>query len=304
VNEHAYLIVAGTTKAGTTSLFIYLQAHPEVCASNVKETRFFLDPNYPLPAKYRLEDGLERYDAYFNHCQVGRLRVEATPDYLYSAGTPLRIQKSLSRVKLVFILRDPVERLVSWYRFARQNNLLPAQIDFDEYVRLQIESEGAAGPVEQHLRALEQGRYSIYLAPYFDLFPPEALRILRLVDLKHEPSPLMVELCAWTGLAPSFFADYDFRVFNPTQTMKSARLNASYRHIREMLRLRVHDRPRLHRLLRTLRRRFEPALLRLNQRPDEQVHISAATRSLLDAYYRDEPAALASLLGREPFAWQ
>ena len=304
MSEHVYLIVGGTTKAGTTSLFIYLQAHPQVCASNVKETRFFLDPGYPLPAKYRLQDGFEWYEAYYNHCQAGRLRVEATPDYLYSPGTALRIRESLSDVKLVFILRDPVERLVSWYRFARQNNLLSAEIDFDRYVRLQLQGNGEVVPVPQHLRALEQGRYSNYLEAYFGLFPHDALCILRQADLRRDPAAVMTDLCAWIGLDSSFYADYDFRVFNPTQAMKSARLNAAYRSLREALRLRVHDKPRLHRLLRILRRRFEPVLLRLNRGAGQQVQLPATTRSLLDDYYGEEPAALADLLGHEAFSWQ
>ena len=46
-----YLIIGGTTKAGTTSLHAYLSDHPQVCASSIKETRFFLDRDYPLEAK-------------------------------------------------------------------------------------------------------------------------------------------------------------------------------------------------------------------------------------------------------------
>ena len=59
---HHYIIIGGTTKAATTSLYFYLADHPNVCASNIKETRFFLDADYPLPVKYRLEDGLEKYE--------------------------------------------------------------------------------------------------------------------------------------------------------------------------------------------------------------------------------------------------
>lgn len=80
MNEHRYLIIAGTTKAATTSLFNYLADHPEICASNVKETRFFLDADYPLPAKYRFEDGLDKYELYFVHCSASHIRMEATPD--------------------------------------------------------------------------------------------------------------------------------------------------------------------------------------------------------------------------------
>ena len=93
--EERHLIIGGTTKAATTSLFNYLGTHPAICASSVKETRFFLDGDYPLPSKYRAEAGLERYGEFFRSCHADQWRLDATPDYLYSPGTPGRLRESL-----------------------------------------------------------------------------------------------------------------------------------------------------------------------------------------------------------------
>ena len=49
----SFLIIAGASKAGTTSVFNYLANHPQICASVAKETRFFLDLDYPLPSELR-----------------------------------------------------------------------------------------------------------------------------------------------------------------------------------------------------------------------------------------------------------
>ncbi|MEW6715877.1 MAG: hypothetical protein AB1345_00005, partial [Chloroflexota bacterium] len=89
-DEKRFLIIAGTTRAGTTSLFKYLSDHPDVCAASVKETGFFLDADYPNPppTKYRAEDGLSRYESYFSSCPEKPVRLEATPGYLYSPGAP------------------------------------------------------------------------------------------------------------------------------------------------------------------------------------------------------------------------
>src|SRR3712207_1668459 len=101
VKEHSYLIIGGTTKAATTSLFSYLADHPQICASSLKESRFFLDADYPVSSKCRFEDGLDKYDELFQHCRDDRLlRLEATPDYLYSAATPQKIKFSLPKAKL------------------------------------------------------------------------------------------------------------------------------------------------------------------------------------------------------------
>ncbi len=304
MSRNSHLIIGGTTKAGTTSLFIYLNDHPDICGSNVKETRFFLDPDYPLPAKYRYEDGLGHYNDYFNHCQQQVLSMEATPDYLYSPGTPRKIKESLPEVRLLFILRDPVERLISWYRFAKQIGQLPDETSLDQYVHLQIRQGEHGALAEQHMRALQQGRYSVFLAPYFDLFERDQICVLNYTDLKTDAAALMAEICRFAGADPSFYQDYGFQIFNPTQTMRSTRLNSIYRQLRESMRMRAHDKPRLHSMLRTMRRRFEPFLLRLNQRPDEPVTISESVRAVLDDFYGDEPAALARLLGQEQFSWQ
>ena len=303
MNEYRYLIIGGTMKAGTTSLFIYLADHPQICASKVKETRFFLDADYPLNAKskYCFEDGLDKYEAYFNQCQEKRLRLEASPQYLYSPGTPFKIKTSLPDVRLIFILRDPVDRLISFYRYIKQINELPAYVSFEEYVYSQLDG----GPAKlHHINALKEGRYSIYLKPYFDLFEHDRLCILKYEDLKRNPNALLTKVCRFAGIDPSFYQDYSFQIFNPTQTMKSVLLHDVYRLITKSLRVRVYDRPRVRTALRAIRRKFEPFYLRLNRRSDEQVQISKSLRALLDEYYADEPAELASLLGQKEFSWE
>jgi hypothetical protein len=305
VSHHSYLIIAGTTRAGTTSLFIYLADHPEVCGANLKETRFFFDGDYPLPAKYRFEDGLDKYSTHFNHCQGQRLRLEATPDYLYAPGAPQKIKASLPDARLIFILREPIERLISWYQFARQIGHLPAQVSFEEYVYRQFQQGEYDGPKLQHMRALEQGRYSIYLRPYFDAFERDCLCVLQYEALKRDAAGLLVEVCQFAGIDPSFYHGYKLQVFNAAQNMRSSRLNYAYRHILRGLRMQVvYDRPRLRAVLRFIRRRVEPLYLRLNRRSDKQPLISEPVRALLEEYYVGEPAALARLLGCTHFSWK
>lgn len=305
MREYRYLIIGGTSKAGTTSLFSYLADHPQICASKVKETRFFLDAAVPLTVRYRFEDGLDKYEAYFNHCQEQFLRLEASPQYLYSPGTPYKIKTALPDVRLVFILREPINRLVSVYRFIKQLNKLPAQISFEEFVRLQLDSsERDRLTLPYNMRALEYGRYSVYLKPYFNILGRDRLCILQYEDLKQNPTALLADICRFAGIDPSFYQDYSFQIFNPTQTMKSTRLHYVYRQIILVLQARVLDKPRVRGVLRAIRRRVEPFYLRLNRRSDEQVLISESLRTLLDEYYSDEPAELASLLGQKEFSWK
>src|SRR5947199_9809161 len=92
---YRFLIIGGTSKAGTTSVFNYLAGHPEVCPAE-KETRFFLDADYPLPSKRRYqENNSETYWSLFQSGPQENWRFEATPDYLYSANSAGAIHKTL-----------------------------------------------------------------------------------------------------------------------------------------------------------------------------------------------------------------
>ena len=82
------VVVAGAPKCGTSSLFAWLCDHPDVCGSQVKETRYLLDASSPLARSGSYErGGIQGYAAYFEHCAERatppRVIVEATPDYLY-----------------------------------------------------------------------------------------------------------------------------------------------------------------------------------------------------------------------------
>ena len=83
LSDHRFLIIGGTSKAGTTSVFNYLASHPQICASEEKETRFFLDLDYPLPSELRSErEGALAYLRFFVEAQrqSGEAwKLEATP---------------------------------------------------------------------------------------------------------------------------------------------------------------------------------------------------------------------------------
>ena len=97
------LIVIGAQKAGTTALFDYLGDDPAFVRSDVKEVHFFdvEDPSAPTP-------DLSAYAAHFPN-RPG-VRVEATPIYIYWPGALERIAAACPGVRLVLLLRDPVER--------------------------------------------------------------------------------------------------------------------------------------------------------------------------------------------------
>lgn len=303
-NLNYYLIIGGTTKAGTGSLFRYLSDHPEVCGSNTKETRFFFDQScYPLDAFYSLDDGIDKYELYFSHCTENRYRVEATPDYLYSPSTANSIRNSLQDVKLLFILRHPVERLVSWYRFSKQQGLLSNDISFNRYINDQfmIVDQRCDTSKHQHLRTLEQGRYSNYIRNYLDIFQEDQILILDYAGLKDNPKSLIKRVSSFWGISPTFYDSYEFQVINPTRTMKNQTLNRLYVSLRQRTRRYTHDKQFIHDGLHRLRQRFEPLYLSLNTASYEKIPISNTIKQKLAEYYTDEPTRLTHLWSQADF---
>ncbi|MGA9382250.1 MAG: sulfotransferase domain-containing protein [Phormidium sp.] len=298
-NKTNYLIIGGTTKAATTSLFFYLSEHPQICAANMKETRFFLDADYPVPSKYRYEDGLNKYEEFFGHCASDKIRMEATPNYIYSLGTPQKIKSSLRQVKLIFILREPVSRLISWYRFAKQNGELSEQVTFDEYVQQQLQDSDNLPKVNQHLCALEQGRYSVYLQPYFDLFGKDKVHIAFYEELSKNPMLVMKQICLFADIDPNFYTNYEFKIFNRTETMQVPKLHQAYMNFRFRIRQYTHNQAMLHTSLRKIRLLLEPLYFKMNTRKSEKFVISPSIKAFLDEYYIKEANTLSDLLGRD-----
>src|SRR3984957_4891033 len=111
-------LIAGVPKAGTTALHAALSGHPALSLSPIKEPKFFLSDG-PPPAKGGPGDALtyrehvwqrDKYEALFDAAPTGTLRGEATPLYLYDQAAMARIRQAIPAVKLIVIVRDPVER--------------------------------------------------------------------------------------------------------------------------------------------------------------------------------------------------
>ena len=304
VADYRYLIVGGTTKAATTSLFTYLADHPTVCAATYKETRFFLSRDYPLPSRYRYKGDVEEYNFLFSDTDETQLRMESTPDYLYCAEACERIAISLPEAKLTFSLREPISRLISWYRFAKQIGKLQQTVSFNAYVESLFAAANDGKKTEaQHLQTLQQGCYTIYLKPYFSRFGPERIHILFYEELAAQPADTMTELCHFVGIDAGFYSDYGFKVTNQTQQMRNSELHRKYRDFRFRLRQWTHNKPLVHIPLRTIRRAIEPLYLRLNTQTDEKIQMSEETRHRLIDYYTPDVQALGELI-RKPIPWE
>lgn len=173
-------------RCGTTSLANFLDRQPYTAIAHGKELHYF-DRQY--------ESGLAWYAQHFETLAkpiVG----EATPMYLYRADVPGRIAGDLPDVKLIAILRDPVQRAQShyWYRFARGLESMPL-LD-----AMMAEEDRMADPATENpafIAYVDRSRYGEQLIRYRELFPPDRLRVLILEEIDRDPVGQLTELLAW-----------------------------------------------------------------------------------------------------------
>ena len=279
--QSRFLIIGGTSKAGTTSLFKYLSDHSQICPSSIKETRFFLDSDYPLPSKTRFSEDLTGYASFFstNLSSPENVLLEATPDYLYSKNAG-RIADLLPNARLVFVLRDPVSRLISWFKYSKQRGLLGNSVSIDEYVHMQL-GNPVTRTTPTHLRVLEQGKYTKYLSAFYASMADRML-VLEFSELEKSPRRFVRKICDFVEIDAGSYDEYDFSIENVSYAAKYQKISNLYFSLRRKINYLVHDRKFLVSVLRGLNRPIK-SIMRRNA-PDDVV-ISENTQRQLDDYY-------------------
>lgn len=207
------LVIAGVNKAGTTSLFGYLADHPEICASSIKETCYFLPIRYGEPMA-----PVGDYEKLFSHYAGEKVVMEATPGYFYGGRELVETLKSaLPESRVVIILRDPVARLVSFFNFMKSMLNLEQDMSFEEYVERcrKINPEGLKKRENNCYFGVEGGNYHKYLPDWISAYG-ENLKILFFEDMKKDPRSVVQELSEWLGVNPDFYNQYEFGVANQT----------------------------------------------------------------------------------------
>lgn len=285
----ANFIIGGTEKAGTTSVFSYLSAHPEVTASRRKETDFFRRP-----------DGtLDEYEQFFPERANTRVVMEASPGYLGEADTVVpRLEALLPEVRLLFILRDPVERFHSSFQFHKAKLNLPAEMDPGEYLdACQRYVEDVPVPAEQvpldewFLKVLPFGCYAPLLDRYYRAFGRERVAVMFYDDLRDDPRAFMERLSGFLGIDAGFWSGADLAPRNVTFSGRSRWLHRLAVWVNDTLEPVLRPRPALKQTVVTVYKR-------LNAAREGYEDMPADVRERLVRFYAPHNRELARLLGR------
>ena len=189
-DRHPDFIILGAQKCGTTSLFYYLMQHPHVLPSLRKEVNFW--------SSY-VDYGLEWYQSQLApHPASGRwLTGESSPSYFTSPQAPERLVAALPQSKLIALLRNPVDRVVShFYHQQRQNK---------EFRSLETAVDDLLFTFAHHPEAptvnpLTAGFYAQHLRRWLQWVNPDRLLILQAETFFHQPDSIMADVQTFLGL--------------------------------------------------------------------------------------------------------
>lgn len=193
-------LVIGAQKAGTTTLWHLLRGHPQLALPSSKEAPFFSEPAY--------EQGLASFmRTHFRDADPTSLRGTVTPQYMM--GTPTvpvpeiaaRIARTLPDVRLIALLRDPVDRAISQWRMSRRWGV--EQRGLDEALAAALRPEALvaarrhADPTNSYV---VQGEYGRTLAAYAACFPREQLHVELTQTLDADPAGTLARILAFLGV--------------------------------------------------------------------------------------------------------
>jgi hypothetical protein len=206
-------LVIGAQKAGTTALYAYLRWHPDIVGPFWKEVSFFDRHWWRGEAWYRGQLPLRT---------EGKLVGEASPSYVFHPLAPERVFALVPDVRLVMLVREPVERTYSHYQHEVALGREP--LSFED--ALERERERLRGEVER-LRAdprafsrawwdhayVARSLYADQLERWFEFFPREQVLVVTTEELGTRPAETYASVLAFLGASPHELASYP-RVFD------------------------------------------------------------------------------------------
>jgi len=306
--------IIGAGKTGTTSLHGYLNQHPEIYMSPVKEPCYFapeirtgnfspgfrghvqrqtrklkniLNDGEPVQPLGWIAQDWDNYLRLFRNVRAEKAIGEASAAYLWSAAAAANIHAQIPEARIVMILRDPAERAFSQY--LHQVSVGLTRASFREHI------ERALRDPHQHLSIyypfLEAGLYAAQVKRFLDLFPRDQVRIYWYEEAWSNPSDLLRDLFQFLEVDPEFQAD---------TTRKSLER-------RRPRFARAHYYLKKFNIWRPLRamvpESLRPGLRSAAFRSGSAIKIDPADRQFLIDYYRADVEHLSSMLNRDLSNW-
>jgi hypothetical protein len=300
--------IVGAAKTGTTSLYRYLDQHPDVFMSPIKEPCFFapevagagpgaraafqadaaaLSAYLDGPMRQKRGTGIvlewDDYLKLFRHVRRETAIGEASVSYLSSMAAARAIRARIPEARILMMFRDPAQRLFSHYTAAR--SVGATDRSFVQWVRQEQTAEAGRRPP---FGPVWTGRYADHLQRYLDVFPAAQVRTYLYDDYLQAPTRTLADILGFLGVDPGYPIDVTRR-YNVTLEPRWPTLHRLTTPIRQTIRA-IAPRSVTERVRGSLRAPVRQALT-----ADER-------RQAIDLYGGDI-RRLATLIRRDLSAW-
>lgn len=279
------LFIVGSWKAGTSSLYHYLNAHPDIFMSPVKEPHYFVKHSRFRPRLFTRETS---YLGLFRGGERARYRGEASAYYFSMPETPGLIHAFNPEARIIVLLRNPVEVI---YAFHHESVFLGRETrNFEEALAYQA---AHPGHVPNYLDLIR--RWPAQLRAYQSHFGKDRVHVIIFDDLAGEPAAMYGRLLDFLGLDQS--VQPEFRIHNPSKATPPRWFSAltASRLVVEVMRL-CHLFPSLAIAIE----RFRHGQARFAARPP----LDASTGQALAAAFAPTVDELSAMLGRDLSHWK
>ncbi len=268
-------MVIGAEKSGTTWLKHVLREHPELFIPSEKELHYFdVEDNF--------NKGLVWYSSFFEK-STKPFNGEITPGYLtHAVKVAPRIKEAFPAIKLIAILRNPIDRAWSNY----QMNLADGKV-----------TQSFESCIDTHHIIISKGNYKRQLLPYMEIFSSDQLLVLNYDDIK-DAGTLVNRIFKFLGVTENFVpAKLEEKIFTSRKSRFSL-LNDAFRFSAQVLRA-----MKLNIVLQRFKKDVKKWLKRVNTVPSSYSPMPTDLRIRLGEYYKDDIVFLEGFWKRDLSHW-
>ncbi len=189
-------VLAGAQKSGTTALHYFLSKHPKITMGDQQEIHFF--DNDALFASDVDYDELHKH---YPPLAPSSIAGDCTPSYIYHEPAARRIWKYNPGIKLLVLLRNPVDRAFAHWNMQRFRGREP--LDFFDAVREEKTRIAGAPPSEvRRFAYVDRGFYGKQLARLFKFFPREQVKTVKFEEFRDSQRETLTSIFSFLGLEP------------------------------------------------------------------------------------------------------
>ncbi len=189
-------VLAGAQKSGTTALHYFLSKHPNITMGDQQEIHFFDDD-----ALFVSEPDYEQLHNHYPALAPSTIAGDCTPSYIYHEPAAERIWKYNPKIKVLIVLRNPVERAFAHWNMQRFRGREP--LDFFDAVREEkVRIAGAPATEARRFAYVDRGFYGQQLARLFKLFPREQVNVVKFEEFTDKQHETLASIFSFLGLEP------------------------------------------------------------------------------------------------------